>query len=462
MKISAAFKPGELLGIFGFFLVTTALIIGFASTLLFQVAFILWVPFLVLLLWVVGKNTHKTLPALMKVKSSEFFLMVKMIGVFLLIIAGYFSFGQGLLLYQSASFDKAGAPVLIQFANMAQLIWAVKLALITWIIASSLALAMGATHKDKMSQFLTPLVTRQPRYALVIDSVIGFAVISLLLFFLSVGTIELSRSVVAYLGFERPIFPELTVIILTLVLVSGYFVLRLKKNAARWVEKSASIGWILVMQTVLITVLLLLGQGIIIFFPREMIEPLMQPIMNIFTWVSYETTWLYVTLAAAITSAPLLARYLARSFSNLSIAQAFLILVLPLVLGFVVIFKFGFSWMPMAYVVPISLDNIIYQIGPAQVILISVLILFLLCWARSNSLQMALVDIMPTHMGQRLRRLRGSIAQQTFPLILVCSIYLFLGNYSFYFFSSILLVLLTLILLWVSLHLFYNLTHWKR
>lgn len=458
MKITAAFKVKELYQLFGVGALVAILVMGLVPSFLFQTALLIWVPFFLLFLLIIFQYPKNTFPAV-AICRNRFFLMIKMLLFFILIVFCYFGFGQGLLLYQVASYNEVKAPVLTQFPNDVQLLWAVKLAAVTWMIACGLALLMAMMDKHKISQFFTPLVTQPSRYALVIDTLIMSPVLLFLLFYMGIASFEISRSAVAYFGIDRPIFPELTAIIFTLVLVIGYQGFFLKKRANRLAKKNVSMGRIGLTQMLWVTVLLLLGQAIIIFFPQAMTASLMQPIKNIFTLLDYKTAWLFVTLTLAIISSPLLARFLVRTLAGLSFWLAFLMLIIPLGLGLMLMFKFGLTWVPQAFLMPIGLDNIIYRIGFAQIFSIGALLLLLLCFMRSKSLQMAFVDIMPSFMGQRLRRLRALMVKLTLPFFLLTLMYLFLTYYSYYFLGAIFLVLVTLTLLWVSLHSFYTLTY---
>jgi hypothetical protein len=259
-------------------------------------------------------------------------------------------------------------------------------------------------------------------------------------------------------GLQWPIYPEVTAFILVLTLFVGYRLFHLKLRVKKQAEKSISIGRLLLMQTAYLVGLLLIGQAIIAFFPQQMILPLSKPIMNFLPSLSYETTWLLLTITLAITSAPLLARLLARLLTGLTIGKAGLLLFLPFLLGCILYFLLGLEWVPPAQYIPITLENIIYKVVPALFILIGTLVLLLACFMGSTSLQMAWVDIMPAHFGLRIRRLRGLLADQTLLFIIITAIFLFFANKGYYFMIGIYFVPLTLILLWVSLYLFYTLT----
>lgn len=462
MKIAAAFKTRELFFAILAYLVAAA-VVSFTSSFLFQTASLFWIPFLLVLLLVMGRFAQNPLPVF-SAQSNHFFLVFKIIGIFLLMVACYFGLGQGLLMYQLVTYDAANQAILTQFANGAQLLWAVKLGLITWMIASGLALAMGVMDKHKISDFFAPLLKRRPEYALIIDAATAFSFHIFLLLFIVIVSFELSRSIISYLGFERPIFPELTILILAMILPLGYYFLHLKQRSERLAEKSASIGRIWGMQALWLTFLFLLAQGFtiffILFFPAQAILPLAQPVFNLFNQISYEQTWLCITLAAAIVSAPLLARVLLRSLNGLRVWQAFfLLLVVPFGMALLGVHHLGFQFIPLAYPVPIVLENVTYHTHLGQAILGGSLLLLLLSFAKSETLQLALVDLMPTYLGQRIRRLREIVAKQNLALIVLSLLYLFVANYGYYFVTNILFGLVSINLLWVSAYLLYNLTY---
>lgn len=434
--------------------------ISFAQEFVFAAALFLWVPFFLVMLLMVGLSFNKLLPAPAANHKVSVLTFFKITAAFLLMVACYFALGQGLLLYQTVAYDTQGQPVLTQFTNADQLFWAVKLGLGTWVMASSLMMAMGVMHLEKISEFFKPWVMRHKGYALFIDYTMAFAFSVLLLLFISIAVFELSRVVVASFGFERPIYPEMTAIILAMTLFPGYFLLHFKKRSQALVQKSASIGRMLLVQSALLIILLFAGQAVIVLAPQEMVSSLMKPIMNVVFIQNYAQTWLLITLAAAIISAPLLARFLARHLMGLRVWQAFLMLMaMPACLGIFLIQHLGLQWIPSAYFTFIGVENVVYRIGATQIILISSALLLLLCFAGSKSLQMAWVDIMPVHMGQRLRRLRTLVAKEVALFVFFIVMYIFFANYSYYFFSSIFLILVTLGLLWVSLYSFYNLTN---
>jgi hypothetical protein len=453
----AAFKPTELFIIFGALIIGTMLIMGLASSVLFQIVLFIFLPFLLLGLWLVIKYPSIKIKVPGVKKSKFIFLMVKISGVFLIILLGYFAFGHGLLLYQSASYNAALQPGLIQFANNAQLLWALKLTVMTWVMGSSLMIAMTALNKKRISEFFLSNIS-DTRYALVIDSIIAISFALSLSLLMTLASVELSRAMLTFTGLQWPIYPEMSAFILVLTLFVGYRLFHLKQRVKQLAEKSISIGRLLLTQTAYLMGLLLIGQAIIAFFPQQMIMPLSKPIVNLVPSLSYEAVWLLLTISVAITSAPILARLLARMMAGFTIGKAAVLLCLPFLLGCILLSRLGLDWVPQAHFMPVTLENIVYQLGPAQFILIGTLILLLACFAGSTSLQMAWVDIMPLHFGLRIRRLRVLLADQTLLLIIFTSVYLFFANIGYYFMIGIYLVPFTFILLWVSLYLFYNLT----
>ncbi|MFA6036843.1 MAG: hypothetical protein WC748_01820 [Legionellales bacterium] len=458
MKKPTAFKPRELLNLLAILLVIVVLAMGLASSFLFQTAQFIYIPFFFIFLLIITQYQKKISP-IEAASKSWFLITVKVLGAFLLLIFFYFGFAHGLLLYQAASYDVQGQPVFSQFFNDEQLLWALKLSVMAWVIASGLALAMAALDKEKISQFFMPLIKPTSRYALVLDTIITSSVGFALLLFMSMVSVEVTRSVVAYAGYERPAYPELTAFILALFLWAGYYLFGLKKRLLKLSDQSVSVGRIFIMQTAWVIALLLLGQGFIIFFPQEMILPLAKPLVNIFTGFDYEKTWLYITLTVALMSAPLLARFLVRILSGLPMRFAALLLVLPLCIGLPMVYQWGYAWVPSVHFVAVGLENVVYRVGPASLISIGSLFVLLLCFMGSKSLQMAWVDLMPQHMGKRPRRLRHMLGQQTYFFMLITMIYLFFASSGYYFLNSIFLVFMTLTLLWVSLYLFYTLTY---
>lgn len=460
MKIPSAFKLGELLSIVILCLATVFAIVWFVPEFLFKAAQFLWLPFLLASFLCVIRYAMKLFPHHEFISSPTglFFSSIKIVGAFLLMIFCYFGFGQGLLLYQALGYDAANQPVITQFLPVAQLLWAIKLGLMTWVIASGLALTMAALNKDRISQFFSPIVNKYPHYALVFDSMIAFSMLTILMLFISIGCIEFARTITAFFGQQRPIFPELTALISVVTLLSGYYLFGLKKHHQNLVTKSVSVGRMYFMQGLWIMGLLLFAEIIIAYIPTQMIVSLMTPIRIVISFLSYETTWIYMTLAVAIISAPLLARYFTHLFAYWRIWQVFLILMLPVVISAILIYPItGLGWAPAVYFVPITLKNVIHQVQPGALILIASLLCLLLCFTYSKSLQIAMVDLLPKHIGLRLRRLRRTIAKQSLFLVALCSFYLIFANYGYYFLSIFLLVLVTLSLLWVSVRLLYTL-----
>jgi hypothetical protein len=126
VKIPAAFKVKELLTIFSVLILLIALLMGFASAYIFQISLYIFIPFLLIGLWINFQYPHKKIMIPDVKKSSTIFLIFKMMAIVLMLVLGYFAFGHGLLLYQSTSYQD-GQPMLTQFANVDQLGWAIQL-----------------------------------------------------------------------------------------------------------------------------------------------------------------------------------------------------------------------------------------------------------------------------------------------------------------------------------------------
>ncbi|HLF66029.1 MAG TPA: hypothetical protein VI522_00275, partial [Gammaproteobacteria bacterium] len=314
MKLASSFKPGELAASLIISFAIPVLISIFAAGLLYEAAQWLWAPFLLIFL-VLALRYHQSLfitpeqtPARHKTIT-----VLKLMGAFFLIVLCYLGFGQGLWLYQSPTYDETGQAFFIEVALYLELIWAIKLALITWIIAAALALAMAAYHTSKISEFMGAFTKHNPQYGLMIDSIIIFSFsISLFMFFV-LGATELSRTITALFNFQRPVFPELTALLTTLVLITGYFFLKIKTRGLELAKKPVSLGRVMLSQLGPLTLLLVLAQGMIVFFPIDWVAPLLKPVKNVFAEIAYTQTWVSITLACAIITAPILARYLARS-----------------------------------------------------------------------------------------------------------------------------------------------------
>jgi len=457
----AAFKSTELMLVFGALIVGTTLIMSLANFVLFQIVLFIFMPFLLLGLWLVIKYPSTKIKVSGVKKTKFIFLMIKILSIFLIILLCYFAFGHGLLLYQSASYNAAMQPGLIQIANNAQLLWALKLTVITWVMGSSLMMAMTAFGKSRISEFFMPSISAS-RYALVIDSIVAISFALSLSLLITLASVELSRAMLTFTGLQWPVYPEMTAFILVLTLFVGYRLFHLKQRVKRLAETSISIGRLLLTQTAYLVGLLLIGQAIIVFFPQQMIMPLTKPIVNLLPSLSYEAIWLLLTITLAIASAPILARLLARMMAGFTIGKAALLLFVPFLLGCVLLSRLGLEWVPQAHFIPVTLENIVYHLGPTQFILIGTLLLLLACFVGSTSLQMAWVDIMPMHFGLRIRRLRVLLADQTWLLFIFTSVYLFFANIGYYFMIGIYLVPLTFVLLWVSLYLFYTLTQCSK
>lgn len=461
MKIPAAFKPKELLTVFAALLILTVLVMGFAPTALFKTALFIFIPFLFLAIWFSIKYAHKKIVVSEAQKNNPFFLSVKIISIFLMLLLCYFAFGHGLLLYQSASYDAQMQPMWVQFANDAQLLWALKLTVSTWIIAASLMVAMIALDKNRISEFSLKKISSS-RYGLVIDSIVAISFALSLSLLITLTSVEFSRVVLTLAGLQWPIYPEVTAFILILTLFVGYRLFHLKQRVHDLAKKSISVGRLLAVQTFYLISLLLLGQAIIAFFPQQMILPLTKPILNLVPNLSYESVWLLLTITLAITSAPVIARLFARILVGLTLGKAALILTVPLLMSSVLLSVMRFKWLPQADLIPITLDNVVYQVGPAQYILIGALILLLACLTTSTALQKAWVDIMPLHFKQRIRRLCFLLADQIWILMVMTSIYLVFASLGYYFMIGIYFVPFTFILLWVGLYLFYTLTQYRK
>jgi hypothetical protein len=74
-----------------------------------------------------------------------------MVLAFLVLLLCYFGLGQGLLLYQFVHYDNVGAPFFIELHAGDQLMWALHLVLLTWVMATALMLSMAAFDKVKIS-----------------------------------------------------------------------------------------------------------------------------------------------------------------------------------------------------------------------------------------------------------------------------------------------------------------------
>lgn len=464
MKIAAAFKPFQLLAIVLGSMSFGMLVATLAPTVLFYSANFLWVPFLCLLGILLFCCFKQTLPIPHGAKiSATYSTFIRMLLAFLLIAWCFFGWGQSLLLYQAVTYDATHQAIIVAVSPMTQLLWALKLGLVMWVIAAGLALGMGALHKNKISECL-PFFATHAHAGLLMDTIFAFAVNLVLLMLISVTSFELARSIVAYLGFERPIFPEMTAVVLSIVLVTGYYFLYLKKHMERLVKKSASLGRMWLMQILVITFLLLFGQGIILFFPYELLQGLMQPIFNLLTSVNYMDTWRALTVATAILNAPLLARYFARIFAGMPIGRSILLLSIVPLLVFTGLYSQGefslaasIQWLPGGFDVPIVAENVIYQPGISQSVLFTGMLALLLCLMFSKTLQQSFVDLMPRHLGMRLRRMRKIIVKQLIILIIFTIIYLFFTLFGYGSITSIFLFYITGCLLWVSLLLLYTL-----
>jgi len=466
VKITSSFKPGELIGSFILGLGIPVVICIFAAGLLYESAHWLWLPFLFILLFITLRYRLNTFPVLDETEPHrhQTVSVFKIILAFFIMLFCYLGLGQGLWLYQSPSYDEQGQAFFIEVALNTELIWALKLALITWVIASAIALAMAVRHSSKISELLTPWTTRYPQYGLVVDTLVMFSFNLCLLMFLVLGLTELSRTIMAWFNFQRPVFPELTALVTTLVLLSGYLILKVKKRNMALVKKPVSLGRILIAQLGLLTVLLIMAQAMIVLFPTDWMLPLLKPVKNIFAELSYGETWVSITLAFAIISAPVLARYLARTLTTFKVWQAAIVMGGIILMGTLLLNALGSfdlnaftQFLPETRWVPVSLENIIYRVGFAQILLFLSIVPILLCFIYSQALQMALVDLMPSHLGKRLRRLKEIWVQQGVLLFFIAIFYTFLAQYAYFFLSTFLLSWLTLILLWVSVALLYSL-----
>jgi hypothetical protein len=275
--------------------------------------------------------------------------------------------------------------------------------------------------------------------------------------FFAMGGMEISRSIIAALGFDRPVFPEISALLSAMVLITGYFLLKLKKRYQLLVEKSASIGRLLLSQTGMLVLLLLLAQALILFFPVDFILPLLKPIRDLFSAWQFQDIWKGITLGYAIISAPLLARYFARHLAGMRLDVAAILLLLPLLIALFI----PLSGEIQSTLVPVTVDNIIYHNHLAQIILCVSMAVLLGCWIFSNPLSLALMDLVPSYLGAKLRRLRPVFAN-TPALFGFAIFYLWFAGMGYYFSSYIFVISATLTLLWVSISLLYSLTLRKR
>jgi hypothetical protein len=218
-----------------------------------------------------------------------------------------------------------------------------------------------------------------------------------------------------------------------------------------------SLGIILILQVIFVVVALLIGQGIIVFFPLELILPIMIPMTNILSHLDYGNVWVFLTLASAIICAPLLAHYLARSILGLPVWQVLLILLgVPILMGLGLFYALPIIEPNNTLWVLITKENVIYALRGNHVALFGSLALLLVSLASSKQLQLAFADLMPSRVRGRIRRLRGILSGQSLLLMMLVIFYLFVAGYGFYFLSGFFLVLVTLTLLWVSLNILYN------
>jgi hypothetical protein len=321
----------------------------------------------------------------------------------------------------------------------------------TWVLSLALAIAINRVPRNGEYGFIRGNFRKTGGLAWYVSNMSGVGVTITLLFSLGLLTLDLGKFLAKTAGADVMLTPQLE---LFLFLFSLYmFSVSMgfsKKIRALGKDSDFSLMGIVLIQMVFFLGVYCFSRLLLHFLPSTTLYSLMEPFY--FEFIDHNVFseyWQLFTLCLSLFTVPLLAHYFYHACQGEPVGRSLLrLLIIPglICLGLMQVFPNAqtvfFEVLPSLTMHPVVLDDLTIRYEISWISYLSAILLMglMLCLQRSKHLIQSLVDVMPEHLGYRVRRLKAYYSRTFSFWIVVLVMYLLAGVMFSVYFTSLFLM----------------------
>lgn len=342
-------------------------------------------------------------------------------------------------------------PVRFDILSADLLGYTLRLVLQTWVLALALALVFNYVPRGNQFGCLRGSYKKLSHFAWYVGGLMSMAVTTTALFTLGLLVLDIGKFICKSLGADVMTVPQIDLVVFFFSLYLFDVFTGFRKKLKAWGEQpNTSVMAVLGLQLLFVLFVYCMLHAMLQFLPDDLVYSLMEPFyFDFLNYQRYPNYWRLFVTCLSIFMVPLLANYLYHACKGQPVLSSSLrLLLLPLIItGLILSLVPGalqiFSELsPTPELFTVTLDNKTSRYEVSWMSYLSVLLFLLLMTLLkySQSLSQALVEMMPEHLGRRVRRMKVHYSR-TYPfLVALLSLYLLSGAVLSLYFSSIFLL----------------------
>jgi len=329
--------------------------------------------------------------------------------------------------------------------------YTLRMVLQTWLLALALALVLNKIPRNGEYGFLRGNYKKLSTLAWYVGNMLGGGVSIFVLLSLGLLTLDTSKFIAKSFGADIMVLPQFDLVVFLFSLYIFNLATGFTKKLKAWGEDpSTSLMFIVLIQLLFVLVVYCLTRVMMHFMSEETIYALMEPFyFDFIDYTIFPQYWQLFVAGLSLFMVPLLAHYFYHALQGEALKQSVLrLLVIPigLCLGLTQLIPsvrgVFFDFLPKLSMQPVLLNDVTtrYEISWVSYFSVLLLIALMLFLQRSKILVQSLVDVMPEHVGRRVRRVKALYSRTYTFLLTLLMMYLLAGVVVSLYFSSLFLM----------------------